>query len=500
MDLHEIHCLFKDSAHAGDRRRKSQLCIAGVSQIHNKQFGFKNGTALLGTLGPVARARVNQLWTDNPESAPSPSVRVAQRGVPGTKEMLQKLLEGLDPPPDTKIFVVDLTLNRWNEWGRCLWELQRDRLKSEGQGLDWKFVSYVMKGDDEATSGIDQAISWIEGRSFSEWWDDCPEAGPKTRSKSDFCEQKPTLDILVVSGGKLKIPTAVLDSLQGQGESLQMEVEQWNSNHDLKLLATITSQNTRAKEDDRTLCAPVFAEGDNHLNFKRLVSLESLTVMTQGEFEAHVVRLGCIRAMGCADLFVVAGDNFQLWLLNPAANEVTCDAFEIFGFNVASYTEKAAGIARAESKEAIPFLLERDTDLLCLPGPTGKSLFCTAELACFLAQKQGITELSIADHALTPLVEDGTGAPRPFRYKVTCQGKVTCFEPKPLAPSADLMDLRGSMFGAYYLRNFDKLPASSMCRTLWEVSMDHCTVRPLKPKFWLTCSVKIPPQTALKLG
>lgn len=65
-----------------------------------------------------------------------------------------------------------------------------------------------------------------------------------------------------------------------------------------------------------------------------------------------------------------------------------------------------SGIARAESKEAIPFLLERDTDLLCLPGPTGKSLFCTAELACFLAQKQGITELSIADHALTPLVEE----------------------------------------------------------------------------------------------
>ena len=184
MDLHEIHCLFKDSAHAGDRRRKSQLCrlfalrgsslinrhcqshwpvlnvmvltgIAGVSQIHNKQFGFKNSTALLGTLGPVARARVNQLWTDNPELAPSPSVRaaccwlnmhwstrsiyyvtvvqtsnsavlwccnshpfslsqtqVAQRGVQGTKEILQKLLEGVDPPPDTKIFVVDLTLNR----------------------------------------------------------------------------------------------------------------------------------------------------------------------------------------------------------------------------------------------------------------------------------------------------------------------------------------------------------------------------------------------------
>ena len=49
------------------------------------------------------------------------------------------------------------------------------------------------------------------------------------------------------------------------------------------------------------------------------------------------------KAMGCADLVVVAGDNFQLWLLIPAANEVACDAFEIFGFNVASYTEKAAG-------------------------------------------------------------------------------------------------------------------------------------------------------------
>ena len=127
------------------------------------------------------------------------------------------------------------------------------------------------------------------------------------------------------------------------------------------------------------------------------------------------------------------------------------------------------GIARAQSKEAIPFFLERDTDLICLPGETGKQLFCVSELSCFLAQKQGITELSLAGHSLTPLMDETSA--RPFRYKLQAGAKITCFEPKALTAAQDLMDLRGSTFGAYFLNHFDKLPASSMCRTLWEACL-----------------------------
>ena len=57
---------------------------------------------------------------------------------------------------------------RWNEWSRSVWELQKERLKSGGQGLDWRFVSYVAKGEDETVSAIDSSISYISGHAFSE--------------------------------------------------------------------------------------------------------------------------------------------------------------------------------------------------------------------------------------------------------------------------------------------------------------------------------------------
>ena len=107
-----------------------------------------------------------------------------------------------------------------------------ERLKS-GSGLDWKFAAYVVRGDDEVISGIDASISWIEGKvfnetssqlkvfddfdawhhvmwrmkfqlifffplpDFEEWWDDSEEAGPKTRTKTDFNDPKAVFGDLV---------------------------------------------------------------------------------------------------------------------------------------------------------------------------------------------------------------------------------------------------------------------------------------------------------------
>ena len=64
------------------------------------------------------------------------------------------------------------------------------------------------------------------------------------------------------------------------------------------------------------------------------------------------------------------------------------------------------GVARGESKDAIPFILERDSDLICLTSSEGKRLACLSDLACSIAQKHGITELTVTDHALTPLVQE----------------------------------------------------------------------------------------------
>ena len=138
--------------------------------------------------------------------------------------------------------------------------------------------------------------------------------------------------------------------------------------------------------------------------------------------------------------------------------------------------------------------------------------------------------------------QESTGTPRPFRYSVNPSSKVTCFEPKALPENLEKLDLRASMFGAVFLKKFNVLPKSGMSSIVWEaacffswvlslnkkgslihvtdtphrltalsscsscegcsqlqVTLDHNVLRAIKPKFWLTCQLKIPAQAAVKL-
>ena len=145
--------------------------------------------------------------------------------------------------------------------------------------------------------------------------------------------------------------------------------------------------------------------------------------------------------------------------------------------------------------------MERDTELLALVGPQGKSLVCLSEISCNVATKSGLTELSLVDHILTPvlmediaffvllplkfgallhnfyitticlLLQDGSGTPKPFRYNIALKGKgnaVHCFEPKPLTEAVNVMQLRPSMFGAIFTGKLAKFPKSDMAQLVWE--------------------------------
>ena len=80
--------------------------------------------AMLGMLGPVARARVMDLVSEDVERPPSPgqraawqqdaelSIEVAQRGVSGTAQILEGIIDGLDLPAHSKVFIVDLLPSR----------------------------------------------------------------------------------------------------------------------------------------------------------------------------------------------------------------------------------------------------------------------------------------------------------------------------------------------------------------------------------------------------
>lgn len=49
--------------------------MLAVSTIHGSEYAFSKAKALMGTIGPVARARVNALWSENPDWACSPAAR-----------------------------------------------------------------------------------------------------------------------------------------------------------------------------------------------------------------------------------------------------------------------------------------------------------------------------------------------------------------------------------------------------------------------------------------
>eukprot|EP00435_Cladocopium_sp_Y103_P024460 s2370_g6.t1 len=64
------------------------------------------------------------------------------------------------------------------------------------------------------------------------------------------------------------------------------------------------------------------------------------------------------------------------------------------------------GVAKSTKDKSIPFLLEKDTDLLVQVSGQSKKLSCLAELACQAAQSSGLTEMSLEDHTVTQVVKD----------------------------------------------------------------------------------------------
>ena len=114
---------------------------------------------------------------------------------------------------------------RFNEFGRACWELQKPRLADEGcPHFDWRFISLSCT-NDETTAGVEWKRQYMKGLFLTarssetirnsclpgastrtalppqEHWDECFEAGAKTRPTTQTVEPLPTLKILAVADG-----------------------------------------------------------------------------------------------------------------------------------------------------------------------------------------------------------------------------------------------------------------------------------------------------------
>ncbi|CAE7592636.1 unnamed protein product [Symbiodinium necroappetens] len=169
-------------------------------------------------------------------------------------------------------------------------------------------------------------------------------------------------------------------------------------------------------------------------------------------------------------------------------------AMELFGFGLGTFSELTEGVARAPG-EAIPWLLDTDCDMMVYverraTGEVSKDLKSLAEICHKLTSERGLGELSVTDHKLTPMVGQDSN-PRPFRYDVKRNPKINAFTPKQLqTQEGEHMACRATQFGAIDFTDHTKV----------ELTSGGNELRPSKPKFWLTCRVDLPGESAVRLS
>ena len=91
---------------------------------------------------------------------------------------------------------------RFGEWSIASANKQLGVLNDNTSGPAFHYMGLYLNDD---TQIMNQNSSTITGMFVSKWWDQSSEAGPKRRPRSTFDEPVPTLDVLAVANGAVKI-------------------------------------------------------------------------------------------------------------------------------------------------------------------------------------------------------------------------------------------------------------------------------------------------------
>lgn len=94
---------------------------------------------------------------------------------------------------------------RFSEWGQAVWELQQEFLmptEDEHKKWDMQYIGVYHESDGEL---LTRYKDMMQGRILNQWWDKVPSSGPPSRAAEGFEEEPPSLDVLTISDGEIKI-------------------------------------------------------------------------------------------------------------------------------------------------------------------------------------------------------------------------------------------------------------------------------------------------------
>ncbi|CAL1141604.1 unnamed protein product [Cladocopium goreaui] len=179
LDIYEIAVNFNDAQHQGDKRKRSQQCLAGVSG--HTTVAFSKSKALMGTIANVPRARVQDLSNPDPDRPLSPHFRAQQRGVEATKFILEQLLDGMHATSKQPVLIVDMMPTRIPEMVVTKYQAShaeplkalQDKISQE-TNIQTAIKTHTMSSAAAASGGVTRTLAspdwdgnppwnWLEG-------------------------------------------------------------------------------------------------------------------------------------------------------------------------------------------------------------------------------------------------------------------------------------------------------------------------------------------------
>ncbi|CAK9076028.1 unnamed protein product [Durusdinium trenchii] len=375
------------------------------------------------------------------------------RGVPCAGELMQGVLTGIDVKPTDKVVWFDIIPNRLAEFARAALENLLD-----GAARSKVAMQYVgLVKEDKLT----ELRSTLESRIYDHWetclYDNNADSPPKERPPTSTAA--PTaetmgLSLVALTRGKPTFPLSVLLGRFQNDSPEQEEVKQLQKQF-LEEFGEAGDPTARTTTPSRAhgVCDYTVDEGLKPLDTSRTVNLTAIPVASfTGE------RLGALPGRAGKPTLALDKD-FHLWLVNSSNEEMEVTAGELFGFGTGSYNTQVV-TREAEETNGLAWRLSSDRALVVFE----KEPMALCELLRKLTVENGLADMNVEYHAMTPKM---------WELSSLTSQKTCIFKPNALGDGAEVKKVQSM---------------SSPPK-----------VMPLKPKFYLLATLKVPAVSCVDL-
>ncbi|CAK9078225.1 unnamed protein product [Durusdinium trenchii] len=446
--IHMIQVLYeKPDSTAKDSRGLYQPALASFHG-HFSNHSFQQCLPVReGKLGPAPLIKVGDFIGYDSDSQPGASARVEQKGIPCHETIVEALLAGMTLNPVDVVMLVDCLPNRFCEMGRAM---AARNLKENARAVH--YFGYVL-------NEFDKNLADIRSKVYDSW-DTSPTSPPKTRVAREEARSPPSLNLLAWSNGAPLFPAALLSRFQ-EGTSEHLKMEELKESFVRKFPPAAAPSPSTSGRGGRAraggLC-DFSIDGDQQpLDPSRLIDLpqipaDSFTVARKAECGAAGKKPS-----------IAIDETFGIWLGNLTDADITVQAGELFGFGRGSYEQKEVRDIK-DIIHGVPWRLRNDLSLIAFE----KELMPMCQLLRKLAVDNGLSEVQLPDHILTPRMAEGGTVPVCFRYEIKPVASMTTNVFKPVREDREDPDWRHSTLGGYFVGHMEKLVDNKRASVVWE--------------------------------